>query len=64
MLDIKYKLGKRHEAFLRWIVWHMPKRLVMWAFYRVVANATTGEYGNTIVPELTAMDAIQRWPVK
>jgi len=26
-----------------------------------MAHATTGEYGSTVVPELTAMDALKRW---
>lgn len=33
----------------------------MWAFYRVLAHATTGKYGKTIVNEITAIDAIKRW---
>ena len=37
------------------------KRIVMWAAFRVIAYATQGKYGMTIVPELTAMDAMKRW---
>lgn len=43
------------------IAWLLPRDLVMWCAIRVVANATTGEYSNQIVPDLTAMDAIKRW---
>jgi len=59
---IKYEIGKRFDGLLRWIVWRLPKRFVMWSYIRVVAHATTGEYGNTIVTDLTAMDALKRWP--
>ncbi len=54
---IKRKAGR---AGMR-LVWKLPRRLVMWCFIRVVANATTGQYSNQIVPELTAMDALDRW---
>jgi len=39
----------------------LPKSVVMWAFIRVGAHATTGEYGSTVVPELSMMDALKRW---
>ena len=43
------------------IAWLLPRQLVMWAAIRLAAHATQGEYGNTIVPELSMMDAIKRW---
>lgn len=39
----------------------LPRRLVMWCAVRVILNATHGEHENQVVPELTAMDALQRW---
>jgi len=39
----------------------LPKSLVGWCAIRVIANATTGEYSNQVVPELTAMEALDRW---
>jgi hypothetical protein len=44
------------------IAWLLPKQIVMWAYIRVGAHATTGKYSNTIVPELGMMDALKRWP--
>ena len=44
-----------------WIIKHMPKRLKYLTAIDVIAYATCGKYGNTIVPELTAMDAIKRY---
>jgi len=29
-----------------------------------MSNATTGEYNNQIVPDLTAMEALERWEKK
>lgn len=60
----KYEMRKKYDALLRAIVWRLPERLVMWAYIRVGAHATTGQYGNTVVPELTMMDALDRWPTK
>ena len=48
----------------RWakrLAWLLPRRLVYWCAIRIMANATTGKYGNQDVPALTAMDALQRW---
>jgi hypothetical protein len=56
-----YEIRKRREAVVRWIAWHLPHELVMWCYIRVAAHATTGEYGNTVVPELPMMDALKRW---
>jgi hypothetical protein len=50
------------ESVIRWIAWHLPRPVVYWCSIRLIANATQGEYGNQVVPELGAMDALQRWP--
>jgi hypothetical protein len=60
---IRYEYKKRRDFFWRWLVWKLPRRMVMWAYYRVVAYATTGEYGNTIPNELDVMEAVNRWGV-
>ena len=60
-IDFEYRIRRNQEKLVMWIVWRLPKRLVMWAYYRVLAHATTGKYGKTIVPEITAMDAVDRW---
>ena len=39
----------------------LPARLVYFCAIRVGAEATTGVYGTTVVPELTLMDAIGRF---
>ena len=49
------------ENLLIKIAWLLPKKLVMWCGYRIGAFATIGKYEQTIVPELTFMDAMQRW---
>lgn len=51
------------ESFYRWIAWKLPRGLVYWSTVRLVAFATSSQWGATIVPELTAMDALGRWKV-
>ena len=49
------------ETLYRWIAQHLPRRVVYHAVIRAAAFATTGKYGSTVVPEVTAMDVIYRW---
>ena len=49
------------ERFWRWVAWMLPSGLVYWAAIRLIANATQGEYGNQIIGDLTALDAIGKW---
>ncbi len=47
--------------FWYWLVKLLPIKLVYFCFMHVMAYSTTGEYSNTVVPELTGMDAIKRY---
>lgn len=58
---VRWKWTDGRDRALRWIVWRLPRSIVFWAAIRVVANATTGPYENQVVPELSAMDALDRW---
>ena len=49
------------EKLFRAIIWSLPKQVIYWASIRMIAYATGGKYGHTIVPELSAMDALGRW---
>lgn len=51
----------RADRVLRWLAFRLPRRLAYWAAIRVMAAATTGKYGGTIVPELLAVEALNRW---
>ncbi len=59
--EYQYQARKFSEKVQRKIVWLMPRKLVMWAFIRVVSHATTGKWSNQVVPELGAMEALERW---
>ena len=60
---MRYWVSRKVENAIIWIAWRLPRRLVMWCAYRVGAHATSGKYGNTVVPELTFMDAVHRWEI-
>ena len=51
------------DRVARWLVWHMPRRLVYWAAIRLAVDATTGNYSTQEVPALTVTDALQRWRI-
>jgi hypothetical protein len=36
----------------------------MWCAIRVMAHATQGRWSNQVVPDLLAMDALDRWNAK
>lgn len=42
----------------------LPKKVLYFAFIKVVADVTTGEYSNTVVPELYALEALDRFGKK
>lgn len=48
-------------TFWQHLIWKLPKSLVYWCAIRLGAHATTGEFSNTVVPELSFMDALKRW---
>lgn len=54
-------LNETYDKLIRDIVWHMPKRIVMWCCYRVAANATQGEWGNVSPADLKFFDMMDRW---
>lgn len=64
MMDIKYRLSKAYDSLLRLIARRLPRRLAYWTYIRVGVHATTGQYEDTVVPELGMMDALKRWDAR
>ncbi len=54
-------MNTREVGFWYWLVDLLPKKLVYFCFMHVMAYSTTGDYGSTIVPELSGIDAIKRY---
>lgn len=60
-IDTKYEANKFKEKLQRKAAWALPRSIAMWAYIRVAAHATTGKWSNQVVPELSMMDALERW---
>ena len=58
---LRERVRRFFESIPQKIAWKLPTSVVMWATYRAIAHATTGEYSKQIVPDLSAMDAVARW---
>lgn len=58
---MKIKIQTMYNKICREVAWFLPKRIVMWCYYRIGAHVTSGKYGDTHVADLTMMDAIKRW---
>jgi hypothetical protein len=60
--EMKYwYFSRKMDRLSYWVAWRLPRWLVAKAAIRLVSHATTGKYGNQVVPELTAMEALKRW---
>ena len=57
----QWRIQRATERVVHAIVWRLPRQVVYWAAIRVIAHATQGPYSSQNVPELRAMDALQRW---
>jgi len=51
----------REINFWYFIVSLLPKKLIYFCTLHLIAYCTTDEYSSTIVPDLTAMDAVKRY---
>lgn len=58
---LRWWLSGQRERLEMAVAWRLPRWLVYWAAIRLIAYGTTGRYGATVVPELSAMDALKRW---
>jgi hypothetical protein len=45
----------------RAVAWVLPWKLAYWAAVRIMAHATTGDYGCQDVTTLTCLQALKRW---
>lgn len=48
------------ERIEMWVANHMPRRIAYYCTIRTAVVATTGEYSDQIVPELTLDNLLQR----
>ena len=57
----QYLIKRQWEQMIIGLAWMLPARLVYWCALRVNAHATSGKYDDQVVPELKAMEALERW---
>lgn len=55
------RLRRGGDDALLWIAYKLPRRLVMWCAVRVINHACVGEHEHQVVPDLAALDALERW---
>lgn len=53
-----------YENFLRNVAVKLPKRWIYFATIQLIAEVTSGEYSQTLVANLSAMDAVGRFEKK
>lgn len=58
---LRWQAKEALRRFLFWLAWRLPKQLVYFASVRLMSVATTGQYSQTEVPSLTAIEALRRW---
>jgi hypothetical protein len=49
------------DKLTRNIAWMLPRRLVMWCGYRILAEATSGQWSSETPTEVKMWDALGRW---
>ena len=61
VLSFQWRLTRIVEDAQMWLVWRLPRWLVRWAVVRATLHATSGQRSNEVVPEVTAIEVMQRW---
>lgn len=54
-------MGRREVLFYHWLARRLPRKIVYFCGMNIMCHATSGKYENTVVPELTGMDALRRF---
>ncbi|HET8627427.1 MAG TPA: hypothetical protein VFL91_08405 [Thermomicrobiales bacterium] len=57
---VRYWRRRTSERVLLGAARRMPRQLRYWATVVAIAEATSGRYGSTVVPELRAVDVLAR----
>lgn len=55
------RYNRARDAACGFIVELLPRRVVYFATIKVWAFATSGKYGDTLAPEITTAETIERW---
>jgi len=58
--EIRYAIERAYVLCATRLAAHAPRWLRYWLTLDAIAKATTGKYSSTVVPELRAMDVLDR----
>lgn len=47
------------ERLTIWLAWHLPRRLLYWAYIRAIAQVTTGPYRDRTPDDVTLLEALR-----
>lgn len=61
LFDLKCWLKKIPDKVAMKVAWKLPRKVVYWAYVRVMAHATSGPYGMEDVDRVSYSDACKRW---
>lgn len=54
-------MSSRKLSIYYWLVKRFPAKILYFSFMWVMVHSTTGKHANTVVTELTAMEAVKRY---
>jgi hypothetical protein len=60
-MELRERRNRVREAAACKVAFHVPRSVAYWCAIRVMVNATNGAYSNQVVPDLLAIDALERW---
>lgn len=60
-IHIRYEIRRRLERIRLNLVFRLPRWLVAWCMIRAISEATSGRWADEVVPDVRAMDVLDRW---
>jgi hypothetical protein len=58
---VGYRIGRIPGNVMRWVVWKLPREMVLQCAIRVAAHATGGKWGNNNPSDVSIIQMMDRW---
>lgn len=59
--DWHYEFDKLRDNLAMWVAWHLPRRVVMWAYVRVGAEVSVTTFREKDVSAMGMMETLDAW---
>ena len=59
----RFRLASRKDKIWRWIACSLPRPIVMWAVFHMLAHATSGQWSNDRPDHIKVWTILERWDV-